>query len=328
MKNLFDYATKELSQDAFLRWFLESDIDDSGKKLLAVFTGVEDYRSIKIDKTWAQSENIDITVDFKNNNTPCILIIEDKVGTNPHDNQLIKYMKVVEKWNSNHKEDRPSHFVYFKPRLLSDFEQSQIKEANESFKEWEWKAFDIDSIHGFFRQYAESKNVILKQYAEHIEKIHESCHCDKLPSNNDVIKWQSYFGYIIKNNIPSKDYKIYSKEYQGRYAMLIASLEGEKNSETPYLEIRSRDCLNNKIVGRILIYGKEITKEAKQLYKEEIIKKAELFEAESFDKQIASTKKQIVYKDELDFADKIKQIVDEYIGITDSYRQQNNSNGA
>ena len=42
MKNLFDFATKELSQDAFLRWFLESDIDGGGKKLLAAFIK-EDY---------------------------------------------------------------------------------------------------------------------------------------------------------------------------------------------------------------------------------------------------------------------------------------------
>ena len=27
MKNLFDYATKELSQDAFLRWLFESGFD-------------------------------------------------------------------------------------------------------------------------------------------------------------------------------------------------------------------------------------------------------------------------------------------------------------
>ncbi len=63
MKNIFDYATKELSQDAFLRWFLESDIDDSGKKLLSAFTGLESNKISNIH-TKAQIKKIDILVEF------------------------------------------------------------------------------------------------------------------------------------------------------------------------------------------------------------------------------------------------------------------------
>ena len=45
MKNLFDYATKELSQDAFLRWLFENyncedkDVCDASRELIMNFLG-------------------------------------------------------------------------------------------------------------------------------------------------------------------------------------------------------------------------------------------------------------------------------------------------
>ena len=78
--NLFDYATKELSQDAFLRWFIENDYNGTGRKLLGVLANVDSNKITNI-RTWAQSEHIDICVDFDVDSEPHILIIEDKVNT-------------------------------------------------------------------------------------------------------------------------------------------------------------------------------------------------------------------------------------------------------
>ena len=92
MKNLFDYATKELSQDAFLRWFIENDYNGSGRELLGVLTNVNPSEISNI-RTWAQFEHIDIWVEFDVGSEPHILIIEDKVNTGDHSNQLVRYMK-------------------------------------------------------------------------------------------------------------------------------------------------------------------------------------------------------------------------------------------
>lgn len=94
MKNLFDYATKELSQDAFLRWFIENDYNGSGRELLGVLANVNPSEISNI-RTWAQSEHIDIWVDFNVGSEPHVLIIEDKVNTGDHSNQLVRYMKSV-----------------------------------------------------------------------------------------------------------------------------------------------------------------------------------------------------------------------------------------
>ena len=112
MKNLFDYATKELSQDAFLRWFIENDYNGSGRELLGVLTNVNPSEISNI-RTWAQFEHIDIWVEFDVGSEPHILIIEDKVNTGDHSNQLVRYMKSVQKWNNSSEKykNRKSHFV-------------------------------------------------------------------------------------------------------------------------------------------------------------------------------------------------------------------------
>ena len=77
MKNLFDYATKELSQDAFLRWLFESYEDEQIRPIVADFItnftfGQEDGRpqlvvkpdDIKNIKTFAQVNDIDVCIDI------------------------------------------------------------------------------------------------------------------------------------------------------------------------------------------------------------------------------------------------------------------------
>ncbi len=318
MVNLFDYATKELSQDAFLMWFLMSDINDSGKKLIAKFIGRKDYKNISNIEVHAQASKIDITVDFEINGKKCVLIIEDKVGSNPHDNQLIKYMDVVNKWNNGDDSDRPSYFIYYKPRILSDFELGQIKEANDKYKNkgWEWKSFDINDIHNFFVAYKDSENLILNQYVEYISKIYEYCNIDKLPTENNIVEWENYFRKFIHDNVSSGKYDIYQATYRNRYAMIIVSCKGEENKNHPYLEIRSRDCLDGNVIGRILLYGKVLTDEEKAKYKKLIDEHSKMFKNEDYKQQLASTKK-LSYKDENEFKDIVKNLIHEFIEITD-----------
>ena len=91
--NIFKYATSELSQDAFICYFLSFAKEkfkneykneyDISKKFLKKFHIKEDIEDIK-----KQYKHIDILVITKN----YILIIEDKTYTNEHNNQIIKYV--------------------------------------------------------------------------------------------------------------------------------------------------------------------------------------------------------------------------------------------
>jgi hypothetical protein len=105
--NLFTLATKELSQDAFLAWLLQwahPRCRDYNKELQAVaesFLGElislqsEVPASIERVEAGRQWENIDVWAEVNNSH---LIIIEDKVGTGQHSNQLSRYRATGEKW--------------------------------------------------------------------------------------------------------------------------------------------------------------------------------------------------------------------------------------
>ena len=110
--NLFYYATKELSQDAFICWLCSFSLDEADKtdnelvkcsqNLISAFlgkgteTGIEisDWNLSKVEK---QVGNIDVllTLDFKG--AKYKVIIEDKTHTSEHDNQLERYKDQAQK---------------------------------------------------------------------------------------------------------------------------------------------------------------------------------------------------------------------------------------
>ena len=136
MENLFDYATKELSQDAFLRWVIDNY--DAGKQLVAEMVNLYEGCHVKpnqidIIKTYGQVEKMDIVVDFKIDGEDCILIIEDKTTSSEHSNQLKTYKTKVESWNEDYKKDngkdRRSFFVFYKTHKIDEDERERIKDA-------------------------------------------------------------------------------------------------------------------------------------------------------------------------------------------------------
>ena len=97
--NLFQFATKELSQDAIICWCLnwihypESKLYPMAKDLFKLLgqDDVDFNQKITIKK---QVKKIDILVLFHDINK--ILIIEDKTYTSEHDDQLERYKKIIE----------------------------------------------------------------------------------------------------------------------------------------------------------------------------------------------------------------------------------------
>lgn len=313
MKNLFDYATKELSQDAFLRWFIESDYEGSGRKLLAALTGVDDKKITNI-KTWGQSEHIDICVDFKVDSKPHILIIEDKVNTGEHSNQLDRYMSIVQKWNNGREEykNRTSHFIFYKPRILEHEEREYIKSKK-------WIIFDLTDIYEFFKGYLKSDNLIIKQYAEYIIKLNKDSTNSILPKEHRILAWKSFFERKVKPYFDGTNLDVTVGETFYGYSYLNFRPKNTEKSKTPYLEIRSRDCLNNHMAGRILLYGVDISNDERDVIKGKVKAFGKQFKVENNSQQIASTNKRkqesISYKNEEEFIKNIIEMAKEYLSI-------------
>lgn len=83
--NIFDYATSELSQDAFICYMLNFP---PAAKLFLKKCKIENENILNIER---QHMHIDILVETDNH----YLIIEDKTGTGEHDDQIVRYVKTL-----------------------------------------------------------------------------------------------------------------------------------------------------------------------------------------------------------------------------------------
>ena len=108
MNNLFDFATKELSQDAVICWCVNWFNDKQSKlyslavdllKLLIDFDEKEE-NEIAIQQ---QLFKIDVLLYFKKSGKT--VIVEDKVYTSEHGNQIAKYRSQLEKLSDKEKCD-------------------------------------------------------------------------------------------------------------------------------------------------------------------------------------------------------------------------------
>lgn len=124
--NIFDYATSELSQDAFLCYMLafgkeelKKDFPDEYKiaHYFLKMCGIpEDEKILSVDR---QIDHIDVLIVTTN----YILIIEDKTYTNEHDDQIVRYVKNIRKKNPYEKKIRVCYFKtgdYVRPYTSPD----------------------------------------------------------------------------------------------------------------------------------------------------------------------------------------------------------------
>lgn len=161
--NIFNYATSELSQDAFICWLLEWSIDKYKnennalykvgntflKEILAKVGISNDTKIIEIKK---QYKSIDILLILKDcNNQLKTIIIEDKTFTNEHSNQLKKYKNKVlglsNKDNVDNKyicKEKELYVLFFKTGYMSNEEIAKYSNTKERIGCFSYK--DIDYL--------------------------------------------------------------------------------------------------------------------------------------------------------------------------------------
>lgn len=115
--NIFDYATSELSQDAFICYLLdfgkEKYKNDFPKEYAVAHKFLE---KCGIDKTeeilsvQRQVEHIDVLIVT----TSHILIIEDKTCTNEHDDQIVRYVQNMRTHDKEFTADKKIKVCYLK----------------------------------------------------------------------------------------------------------------------------------------------------------------------------------------------------------------------
>lgn len=155
--NIFDFATSELSQDAFICWCVNWFNDNSKPKLremaielIKLFSDVDAISSVKVEKQFSRKVEIDeekgqikIDVLILVNNKFAI-IVEDKTFSSEHSDQMNRYKKGLNVLIKNARPDdilygvEKIRTVYFKTGFMYDEDKlvkaDVILEREEIFK--------------------------------------------------------------------------------------------------------------------------------------------------------------------------------------------------
>ena len=311
MENLFNYATKELSQDAFLMWLManynceeDKQLNDASRKFICKLFEINNVDINENDilnvEVYPQENKIDIYViiDVQDKGKYGVFI-EDKTSSFEH-NQLVKYNNNIENIKNRDKLNYVLK-IFYKSHLID-------------------KEFSFDEIYNFFGKYMDANNIILFQYANYVINLYLSSFNVEKPKDNNLIAWASYFENVIKPRIVGIcDAWIVENRQYGYTYMCMRPLNRGKEL-MPYLEIRSRDCVNNQFMARILMHRVDYNKHKNGL--EEIRKiilereKNNIFKGnygEKKNKQVAHTIKNNYYAEtDNQFIDLCKKVIDEY----------------
>ena len=126
--NIFDYATSELSQDAFICYMLNFP---PAAKLFLKKCKIENENILNIER---QHMHIDILVETDNH----YLIIEDKTGTGEHDDQIVRYVNILTEQQKKGKLNPKKNInvCYLKTHdFLWDYQPSENNDAGLKEKE-------------------------------------------------------------------------------------------------------------------------------------------------------------------------------------------------
>ncbi len=182
--NLFDYATSELSQDAFICWLLKwsnpeysevsKDLHLCGTEIIKTFFNkhnVEFPQTIESIEVFKQDKNIDVLC-IVNGIYP--IIIEDKTTTINRKNQLKKYLDEIKSRSYDLDKIIP---IYFKT-----FDQSNY----DSIKEQGYEVFNRKDLLQILNKY-EIDNDIFNDFRDRMNEIQESVDSYKILP---IDKWQ------------------------------------------------------------------------------------------------------------------------------------------
>lgn len=172
--NIFEYATKELSQDALICWLVACAAEDGGalQRCGQAFIGAlmthgreqQGRPCVVTDVSLPdkQYRGIDVYFQARVDGSLVSVVIEDKTDTSMHSGQLERYRETVRR------DDRPEdefRLVYYKTGYLYNHERAQAETAG-------YTVFGAEDMQRFLAaQPAVESNDILIQYRDHINHI-------------------------------------------------------------------------------------------------------------------------------------------------------------
>ena len=193
--NIFDYATSELSQDAFLAWLIQWANKEYQKVDSALHACATSFVQELLDKDKSYSiETVEVRKQWHNIdvsalvNNEYFLLVENKKGSKEHSDQLNRYLEIAKAEHENSGiEIKP---VYFKMEEQGDYEG--VKQAGfEIFKRDKMLSILSDYIDSTERSKQNDIIVDYYKYLDDLDKKIKSYQTESL----DKWHWYSWQGF-------------------------------------------------------------------------------------------------------------------------------------
>ena len=209
--NIFDIATKELTQDAFITWLLkfadeknrnfDLEMNECGKMFVKelirkqIKSFDEPITKVEAGRQW---ENIDVWAEV---NEKYLIIIEDKTSTTYHSNQLERYKENSTKWCIENNYEIPI-CIYLKTGNESISSLRKIEEQGFAI----FNRIDFISI---LEKFEKSSNNIYLDFFQRLKKLEKwnNEFEEKFIKDWNGNDWQGFFHFLEKHEkIESWDY--------------------------------------------------------------------------------------------------------------------------
>lgn len=331
MKNLFEFAGHELSQDALLRYIIENFDDEHislvTRKLLKRLCKLEDGETISQVKCWTQWEKIDLSFLIETSKRRIELYIEDKTFSYEHD-QLERYNEKIGRWKEHDASN--TYKIYFKSYLIEQWEIDKAKENG-------WDYIDLNDISKLFEEFINNDNLIVSMYSQYVLKLNNACKNNDIPLSNyskiNMAMWESFLKNVLVKELENSGYgdKIEMRVYTARqYGYVYFNCWSKETIDrigawknVPKLEIRSRDCLEGNFRALILTYEIESIDFFNKHYANvtNAIKNNSVFEAKYIRKKFPKTIAQSIFNKQEgmlskeQFISECKRTIDEYLEL-------------
>lgn len=192
--NIFNHATGELTNDAMICWMLDwANSEDKryrnlSQDIIRLFTKNKnlDIKFVNIKK---QYKNIDILVEVNNSE---VIVIEDKVKTSHHSNQLERYKDIIE--HEDVYKNCNKHYIYYK--IGNECLDNEVKEAG-------YTRISRDTILNVIKKYQNLDNDLLNDYIDYLESMEKTSNMYKEEDNINKWYWETWEGYY--NYLENKD---------------------------------------------------------------------------------------------------------------------------
>ena len=272
--NLFQYATSELSQDAFLCWLIawadasqvqhDKALNQCATRFVRALLGKGDDFEVKTIKVGKQWEKIDVWVEVNNQ---YFLGIEDKIGSSVHSNQLNRYKEIAKNYYKD--KNYELKFIYFKM-----YEQADSSEVEQAEYLWFRRAQMLPILADYIKEVGENHaNNILLDYYLKLKKLNEDINSYQTQPLTDW-SWDAWHGFYatLQKDIGESNWN-YVSNPSGGFLGFWWYWYGAEYNGTPYeyyLQLEQEE-----FTFKLCCENAESRAEIRDFYREKLFAKAQ-----------------------------------------------------